>query len=539
MGWPDDGGGRGELKYDGAVPLAAASFRGEMSELTTAPAMMCSSTALSRHASGADRREALQSTRVQRHRADPAQLDVSFSASCGPIAFNRFTLLAEQRLLLRDGVPVPVGARAFDILVSLVARRGALVTKNELLAEVWPTTCVEPNNLRVQMVALRKALGDRDGRLIATDPGRGYRFIAPLAHVPELSAPAEPRRTASPSPPPAALSRVIGRDEFIDSLLGQLVAHRIITIVGPGGIGKTCVATACATALADAYRDGVWFVDLTNVPEPSAVPAALATTLRIDHDVADPLHDVIPHLRNRRMLLVLDNCEHVVDAAARLVESVGSAAPGVRILATSREALRVTGERVRVLPPLASPSEAESKRITAAKALTYAAVELFVERATAVGEGFDLTDADAPLVAEICRRLDGVALAIELAVAKLTAFGLTWLAAHLDDRLSLLNHGRRTAPPRHRDLIALLDWSYQLLSDHARLTLQKIAVFPGNFTMADAIEVTSGDAMEDDEVVYSICELVSKSLATPDGCGSVMHYRLAETTRLYAHAKWP
>ncbi len=170
-----------------------------------------------RHASGAKCPEALQTARVPKQTVDPAQPAASCGTPCERIVFDRFTLLTRRRLLLRDGVPVPIGARAFDILVSLVARNGALATTGELLAEVWPTTCVEPSNVRVQMVALRKTLGDGDGRLIATDPGRGYRLAAPLVPVPELSASAEPRRAASPSPPLAAISRIVGRDESIDN----------------------------------------------------------------------------------------------------------------------------------------------------------------------------------------------------------------------------------------------------------------------------------------------------------------------------------
>ena len=460
----------------------------------------------------------------------------------GRVSFDRFTVVPDQRLLLRDDEPVRIGARAFDILLALLRRAGALVTKEELIAEVWPSTFVDAGNVRVQMVALRKALGDADGRLINTDAGRGYRFLPPLSHVAEQPAPeqAAPPAIASEYSPPVprllgAMTTIIGRDEIIRHLLAQLPNRRLITIIGPGGIGKTRVAAACTQMLADSYRDGAHFFDLTPASDPDSVVPMLAQSLGIAVGNGDPLPAVVRELRTREMLLTVDNSEHVIDAAARLVEAITTGAPGVHIIATSREALRVMGEWVRVLPPL--PSPAESQDITAAEALSYPAVRLFVERAAAVRHDFLMGDAEAPLVAEICRRLDGVPLAIELAAATLHAFSLEWLAAHLDDPLPILNHGRRTAAPRHQSLSATLDWSYDLLTDHERATLQRVAALPGDFTMADAIGAAANAGMADGQVVYAVGGLVSKSLATLDVSGPVTRYRLPQAIRVYAHAK--
>ena len=452
------------------------------------------------------------------------------------VDFDHFSLFPRQRLLLRDGKPVPIGARAFDILAALATRGdGGLMTKEELIAAVWPTTFVEPSNLRVQMVALRKALGDCEGRLISTDHGRGYRLTARLGRA-GTAPPLAPRRHAAPvSELPAAITRIIGRSEFIDALAAQLPRRRLITITGPGGIGKTRVALACAAALAGAYRDGVHFVDLTTVTDPASVPATLAKLLGVAVDTDDLLHDVVQNLWQREMLLIIDNCEHVVDAAARLVEAITTSAPGVHILATSRKSLRVTGEWVQVLPPLPSPPDATD--LTAADALNYPAVELFVDRAVAAQHGFSLSDAEAPLVADICRRLDGVALAIELAAAKLHAFGVKWLAEHLDDPLSILNGGRRTAVPRHQNLAAMLDWSYDLLTEQERAMLRRLAMFPGNFTMAEAIGAAADDEIDDGQVVCAVGDLISKSLAMLDVSGPITRYRLPQTTRAYACAK--
>ena len=470
--------------------------------------------------------------------APSAPVTAAPRSGAGRLDFDRFTVIPDQRLLLRDGTPVRIGGRAFDLLVALVKRRGVLVTQQELISEVWPSTLVEPGNLRVQIVALRKAIGDVDGRLIRTDAGRGYRFAAPLSPAAEASLPPPPPRPAvQPArPPAAAVVRIIGRNGFISELATQLRHRRVITVVGPGGIGKTRVAAACTEAVGGQYRDGTCFVDLTPATGPDSVAAVLADSLGIAAHAGDPLDAVMLHLRNRQMLLTIDNCEHVIDAAAHVVETITTGTPGVHILATSREALRVLGEWVRVLPPLACPTEPAD--ITAAEALTYPAVQLFVERAAAVRQDFVLTDKEAPLVAEICRRLDGVALAIEFAAAKLHALGLAWLAAHLDDPVPILNHGRRTAAARHQSLAATLDWSYDLLTEHERATLQRVAALPGDFTIADAINAAAGEELGDDQVIYAVSGLISKSLATLDESGPVPRYRLPLTLRAYACAKF-
>ncbi|HTW70727.1 MAG TPA: winged helix-turn-helix domain-containing protein [Acetobacteraceae bacterium] len=451
------------------------------------------------------------------------------------LEFDQFTIIPDRRLLLRNGAPVRIGGRAFDLLVALVKRRGALVPQHELISEVWPSTLVEPGNLRVQIVALRKAIGDVDGRLIQTDAGRGYRFVAPLSRPTE--APPPPAKSAAAMAQlPTAVTQVIGRGAFIAELAAQLRHRRVITVVGPGGIGKTRVAAACTEAVAGEYRDGASFVDLTPATGLDSVVAQLAESLGIAAPAGELLDAVMLHLRNRQMLLTIDNCEHVVDAAAQIVETIAMGAPGVHILATSRESLRVLGEWVRILPPLPSPTDTAG--ITASEALTYPAVQLFVERATAMRHDFVLTDKEARLVAEICRRLDGGALAIELAAAKLHAFSLAWLAAHLDDPLPILNHGRRTAAARHQSLAATIDWSYDLLTDHERSTLQRVAALPGDFTIADAINAAAGDELGDGQVFCAVDGLVSKSLAMLDISGPVPRYRLPQTIRIYAYAKF-
>lgn len=452
-------------------------------------------------------------------------------ASCHRLAFGPFSLLPLQRALLRDREPIRLGARAFDILVALVERPGEPISRDALIAQVWPNTFVEAVNLRVHIAALRRALGDTEGRLIRTHSGRGYQLTVPVVRVAETLPPVA---TSAVLDLPVAVTRLIGRSQFIDEVVALLPRRRLMSIVGPGGIGKTRVAVACAQVLARSYRDGVGFLDLTKIAEPDAVAPALAVSLGVD-DGPDALQNVIAHLRGRAMLLVIDNCEHVIDAAACLVDAISAAAPQVHILATSREALRAQREWVSVLPPLASPPEAEA--ISAEAALAYPAVDLFVEHASAAQFGYWLSDAEAPVVADICRRLDGVALAIELAAAQLGAIGVRWLADHLDDRLWLLGRGRRTAVARHQNLAALLDWSYRLLSEREQATLRRMAAFPGGCTLAEAVGLETKDGIRDPEVIEAVGGLVAKSLATLDASGSITRYRLGETTRAYVSGK--
>jgi predicted ATPase len=244
---------------------------------------------------------------------------------------------------------------------------------------------------------------------------------------------------------------------------------------------------------------------------------------------------LVNFLKHKQMLLVLDSCEHVIEAAAALAEEVLRGAPGVHILATSREPLRAGGERVQRLAPLGLPPD--SATLTASTALTFPAVQLFVERAGASLDGFELSDADAPIVANICRSLDGIALAIELAAGRVDAFGIRDLAAHLNDRLRLVTRGRRTALPRHQTLSATLDWSYEFLPEPERALLRRLAVFAGSFTLEAARAVAAGVEIAESEVVDCVANLVAKSLVAADVGGETVRYRLLETTRGYALAK--
>jgi predicted ATPase/DNA-binding winged helix-turn-helix (wHTH) protein len=448
------------------------------------------------------------------------------------IDFGPFRLLPEQQLLFEGEKSIRLGSRALDILIVLVERPGDMIPKEELVARVWPDTNIEEGNLRVHMAALRKALGDGQAgnRYVATVPGRGYRFIAPVSSS-ERTSRGPPEAFESSNNLPALLTRLVGRNETVETLAAQVRERRFVTIVGPGGIGKTAVALAVADQLSTHFRDSVRLVDFGSISDPGLVPSALASVLGVATRSADPIASLVESLRGKGILLVLDSCEHVIDAAAALAEEISERAPAVHILATSREPLRASGERVHRLLPLGVPA---SSRVPAQEALTYPAVQLFVERATANSDEFTLSDTDALTIADICRRLDGIPLAIELAAGCADAFGITGVAARLDDRFHLLTRGRRTALPRHQTLGATIDWSYGLLPEFERTILRRLAVFAGWFTMEAANAVVSGDEVALSDVVDSVANLAAKSLVAADVGGATVHYRLLESTRAYS-----
>ena len=464
--------------------------------------------------------------------------DASGLSADDTFAFGPFRLSPARQLLLEGEKALRLGSRALEILKVLVEHAGTLVSKEDLVARVWPGTFVEEGNLRVHMAALRRALGDGQSgnRYIATIPGRGYRFVAPVS-VLSGSRPLEPPHPAAEISHnlPVSLTRIVGRSDIVAALAEQLPARRFVTIAGPGGMGKTTVALAVAEELRPNYRDGVWFVDFAPIADAVLVPSALASVLGVAIRSENALPGLLAYLKDRQMLLVLDSCERVIDAAAALAEQVFHRAPGVHILTTSRESLRAEGERVQRLLPLEVPPA--SPKITADEAISFSAIQLFVERATASADGFRLTDADAPVVSDICRRLDGIALAIELAAGRIDVLGLQGLAARLDDRFRLLTRGRRTALPRHQTLSATLDWSYELLSDSERVVLRRLAVFAGSFTLPAASIVASSNEVAASDVADCVANLVAKSLVTADFSNPTVTYRLFETMRAYALEK--
>jgi len=453
-------------------------------------------------------------------------------------SFGPFRLFAAERLLEKSDEPLQLGGRALDILITLVERAGEVVTRKELISRVWPDVIVEEANLRVHVAGLRKALGDgHDGaRYVANVPGRGYCFVAPVTRSASQRAllQARPPVTDRLRKLPARLTRMIGRDDTVRALSAELMTRRFVSIVGPGGMGKTTVAVWIAHALIDDFAGAVFFVDLGALTDPGLVPTAVASALGFMMQAQDPFLSLLTFLGERRVLLVLDNCEHVIDAAAALAERVVSDAPRANILATSREALRVEGDHVHLLYPLDRPLDEVG--LTASEALKFSAVQLIMERAAASGNRAELSDADAPVVARICRRLDGIALAVELAAGRVSSHGIRGTAELLDNRFKLLWQGRRTALPRHQTLNAMLDWSYNLLGQRDKLVLCRLSVFVGVFTLKAALSVAGADA-NDADAADAVASLVAKSLISTSTIGESTYYRLLDTTQAYAADK--
>ncbi len=442
-----------------------------------------------------------------------------------------------RRELRSSGVPVPLGGRAFEIVAELVQSGGELVSKTDLAERVWPRTFVEEGALRVHIAAIRKALGpDRD--MLSTAVGRGYRLLgtwqvrrdstpAAQAAVEPMQARVDPVLTNLP----VARFDLIGRASAIPYLRDLLSAYRVVTLTGPGGIGKTALALEVARSVFPDLQDGSLLVELASLSNPDLVPSALASVLGLKLDGEEiSAESVARAIGAREFLLVLDNCEHVVDAVANLTEAIVGRCPHTTVLATSREVLRVHGEHVFRVPPLTVPPETG---VEPNGTLDHAAVELFIARAGALGSDFNRNEENFSAIASICRRLDGIPLAIEFAAAHAVMMGPPEIAALLDDRFKFLTTGRRTALPRHQTLRATLDWSYDLLPETEARVLRHLAVFAGDFLLDAAIAVAGAAA----SVTDHLANLVAKSLVVADVRGQTPHYRLLDTTRVYALEK--
>jgi predicted ATPase/DNA-binding winged helix-turn-helix (wHTH) protein len=455
--------------------------------------------------------------------------------------FGRFRILPQRREVLADGRPMELGGRAFDVLVALIEANGAVVSKDELMSRVWPGRIVEDNNLHAQIKALRKALSDHD--VIRTIVGRGYQFRGEVRARPasrseqaELGAALEvsgPPR--APTNVPAPTSGLIGRDLMIAEVISLVADHRFVTLTGTGGIGKTQLALEVARRLLSRFPDGVWVAELAPLSDPQLVPVTVATALGLEltSGVISP-ERIVAALGSKHILLVIDNCEHVIGAAAGMVEALLHGNPTAHVIATSREPLRAESERLYRVPPLAVPTE-DTQGLE--ELLRHGAVALFVARAQAADPHFLPDRQSAAAISAICRRLDGIPLAIELAAARGSTLGMQELSSGLDDRFSLLTEGRRTALPRHQTLRATLEWSYELLPDIERLVLRHLSIFAGGFSLEAARAVVARADILASHVVDAVANLVAKSLVMADVTGVVVHYRLLETTFAYAREK--
>jgi predicted ATPase/DNA-binding winged helix-turn-helix (wHTH) protein len=435
------------------------------------------------------------------------------------------------------GLFVPMGRRAFEFMGVLVEAAGRLVTKDELMDRIWPGAIVMEHTLQVHAGAVRKALGPHRS-LLRTETGRGYRLLGhwtirrddeakpPVAFRP-IRATDERARTNLP----AAVTLLIGRSAAQQALQSFVSAYRVVTLTGPGGIGKTALALEVARHVPGEFADGGWLVELASISDPGLVPSAVAGTLgvRLGSNILSA-EAVARAIAGRNLLLVLDNCEHVIDAAAKLAETLIRMSPRITILATSREILRIEGEYVYRVPPLQVPAveEADADQI-----LSHAGPELFLARAKEAGIDFSLRAENLATVATICRHLDGIPLAIEFAAARAVTGGIEQVARGLRDRFALLTSGRRTLP-RHRTLRTVLDWSYGLLPDPQRRLLRRLSVFAGSFSLDAVHAVANRGEASKAEIVTDVSDLIAKSLLVSDGTAAEGLFRLLETTRAYA-----
>ncbi len=445
----------------------------------------------------------------------------------------------DRRELLKDGVAVQLGARAFEIIEVLVQSADEFVAKDELMDRIWPGASITENTLQVHISAIRKVLG-RDRKMLKTASGRGYRLTGDwriqredtdagsVVNIPE---PRLPQRVGSNLPFGPEL---IGRTGAVDRLRELLSAYRVVTLTGPGGIGKTRLATEVARGVGGRFQGGVWHVELVALSDSSLVASAVAGALGLEFGVEQiSAASVAQAIGRRKMLLLLDNCEHIIGSAASLAEAVMHRSPNATVLATSRELLRVDGEYAyRVAPLDVPPQDASDPE----ENLRHSAVRLFVARTQSARSEFTPRADELRAIGAICRRLDGIPLAIEIAASRAATLGIDQVVSRLDNRFDLLTGGRRTALPRHQTLRAALDWSYDLLTDAEQRLLRRLAVFVAGFTLETVAAIMSGATPSEPDVEEVIASLIAKSLISADSPGG-RRWRLLETTRAYALEK--
>ena len=456
--------------------------------------------------------------------------------------FAPFRLNPDARLFTANEMSVKLGGRAFDTLLALVERRDRAVSKHELLDVVWPRLVVEENNLQVQVVTLRKLLGHH---AIATIPGRGYRFTLPVqvegapAVAPSMTEAPQAGGSATPASPASSTRSIfnlhrrsdelLGRSADVEAIAARLRERRVLTIAGAGGIGKTRVAEAVAAAVSGDFADGVWWVELASITEPGLVPTAVATALGLSlSGVGDTVQSVLARVGQQSLLIVLDNCEHLLEGVAAFVDALISGAPRARALVTSQEVLKATDEAVYRLGTLTVPADASIEAV-----VDSGSGALLLARVRSTVPTLALSDDSAAAVAEICRRLDGIPLAIELAAARVPLLGIEGVRAKLDERFRTLTAGARVVLRRHQTLRAALQWSHALLTQEEQIVFRRLGVFAGGFTLESAQRVADDQDIDAWDVLEHLGGLVDKSLVLAEG-ESVPRYRMLETTRLYA-----
>ncbi len=446
-----------------------------------------------------------------------------------------FSLDPAAGVLSCGGHPVALGARAVAVLTALVKQPNQYVRKESILDAAWSGLVVEEGNLPVQILAIRRALAQAPGgeRWVETLPRRGYRFVGPVTKI-EDGIPQERVGGCKRSNLSAPLTSFIGRERELVEIKRLLPDKRSLTIVGVGGIGKTRLALQVAVEVMDAYRDGVWLVELGSISDPLLVPTSVAQVVGVHEKSGTALTQALcAQLKARQLLLILDNCEHLVESCAALVDAVLRSAPEATIVATSREPLHVAGEQIYLLQTLSLPDPSAGVDVIRRSE----AVELFVERARRQLPDFALTAARATVVAELCTHLDGIPLALELAAARVRSLSVEQINERLHDRFKLLTSKTRTVQVRQQTLRSTFDWSFDLLGEEERAVFRRLSIFPGSFTLEAASAVASDAAIDEFAVIDRLSQLVARSLVVADTNDVGARYRLLETTRSYALEK--
>ncbi|EDT41831.1 ATP-binding protein [Burkholderia ambifaria] len=429
-------------------------------------------------------------------------------------SFGQTVVVRSRRELTHAGTRVEIGGRAFDLLIALVEARGVPVSRDTLQANVWAGRVIEGNTVEARISVIRRALGD-DRDAIATIEGFGYQFVAEITPVDAnffgLAQPSLHRAASGKCSVPPPASKLIGRARELAAATAIVESHRIVTFVGPGGVGKTKLAFEVARNLTSKYAGGVLYSDLGSISE--------ATTQLFEGIERD--------FRSNPQLLILDSCEHLIDSVAHAIEHFLNVAPSLTIIATSRETLRINGEYVFRVSPCEVPTRQNLSDVRALGSIQI--LEHFISSG--------IKEADLPVAIEICRRLDGIPLALELASACVPALGLRGVAGQLDDRFTLLTRGTRTAVPRHRTLLANLDWSYELLDEKQKVVLERLSLFAGQFTLDAAQHIAADGAITALDVLTRILDLEKKSLIGVRICDTRRVFELLESVRMYAQLK--
>jgi Predicted ATPase len=446
--------------------------------------------------------------------------------------FLDYTLEPDQRRLEHRGMAVPIGARAFDLLALLVEKAGTPVSKRELMQHAWPDIVVGESSLRFQMVALRRVLADfvHQHRVIATLPSRGYCFVAPVRR---LESGTVPFRPAPGAPTVSAVRRngMVGRTDALQQAFDCLRESRFVSFVGVGGVGKTTMALALGQICRDELGVDCIVVDLSTVKKYGQVVPDVASALDIAPD-DDPLGAIVSRLNEGPSLILLDNCEHVLDASCSLAEVIHAQCKSSLIIVTSREALRADGETVRIVEPLDYPPDPAGMR--AETLIEYSAIEMLVSRARAAGTKIEINEYTVPLFASICRRLDGLPLALEIVAGQMSNYGLKGIDTLLDDGLRFLAGGRRNHPVRQRSLSDTITWSYDLLDTQAQIALARLSILVGAFDLSAGTAVVTDAIVDRSAAIEAVGELAAKSLLVVERGKLGVRYRLLEHVRTFA-----